>query len=324
MRRFKEPLIAVLLGVVFPAMMFTLLIKNDTPEVSGAVDTTASTQQTAPPVQTVNIEIPVLMDDGYVEVMELDKYIIGVVLEEMPASFESEALMAQAVVARTYTLRRNGGYKHDNAAVCTDYACCQGYCSEETYLENGGSDSAVQKVKDAVLATKDQVIVFNGELIEATYFSCSGGMTEDAQAVWGEDIPYLQAVESPGEEAAAHYTDTVRFTADEFSAALGQNLGGQPGTWIKQISYTPGGGVDTILIGDKEYTGVEIRQRLGLRSTAFVMTAVGSSITVTTKGFGHRVGMSQYGADAMALNGNKYTDILQHYYPGTELRTWQQ
>lgn len=321
MRKWNEPFIAILLGVVFPVMMFTMLLNKDRP-AKEVIPATSDNVTTAPTVLSVNLEIPVLMEDGYVEVMELDTYITGVVLKEMPASFESEALMAQAVVARTYTLKRNSSYKHKGAAICTDYSCCQAYCSEQDYLENGGSADDLQKVRSAVSATENQVLMYNGQLIEATYFSCSGGMTEDAQAVWGEDIPYLQAVESPGEEGAAHYTDTVHFPADEFSALLGQQLPGQPGTWIKEVTYTPGGGVDTIIIGEREYTGVEIRQMLGLRSTAFVITAVGNTVTVTTKGFGHRVGMSQYGADAMAVNGAKYTEILNHYYPGTKLSTW--
>jgi stage II sporulation protein D len=321
MRKWKEPFIAILLGVVFPTMMFTMLMDKDIP-AKPVVPATSDAVTTVPTGQSANLEIPVLMEDGYVEVMELDTYITGVVLKEMPASFENEALMAQAVVARTYTLKRNSAYKHDNAAICVDYSCCQAYCSEEDYLKNGGSADDLQKVRSAVSATENQVLMYNGQLIEATYFSCSGGMTEDAQAVWGEDIPYLQAVESPGEEGASHYTDTIRIPVDDFSALLGQQLVGQPGTWIKQVTYTPGGGVDTIVIGGREYTGIEIRQLLGLRSTAFVMTAVGNTVTVTTKGFGHRVGMSQYGADAMAVNGANYAEILNHYYPGTQLSAW--
>ncbi len=321
MRKWKEPFIAILLGVVFPTMMFTMVMDKNRP-AKEVVPATSDAATTVPTVQFADLEIPVLMEDGYVEVMELDTYITGVVLKEMPASFENEALMAQAVVARTYTLKRNSAYKHDNAAICTDYSCCQAYCSEEDYLKKGGSVDDLQKVRSAVSATENQVLMYNGQLIEATYFSCSGGMTEDAQAVWGENIPYLQAVESPGEEGASHYTDTVRFPADEFSTLLGQQLTGQPGTWIKQVTYTTGGGVDTIVIGGRKYTGIEIRQLLGLRSTAFVMTAVGNTVTVTTKGFGHRVGMSQYGADAMAVNGANYAEILNHYYPGTQLSTW--
>lgn len=257
--------------------------------------------------------LQVLMTDGTVQKMALENYVLGVVLGEMPASFETEALKAQAVVARTYALREK---RHPNANICTDHTCCQAYCAPETYT---GGKEALEKVRAAVLATAGQVVTYQGALIEATYFSCSGGKTEDAAAVWGQSLPYLQAVDSPGEEKAANYLKTVSMSAGEFSAAFG-GLSGAPSTWIGKITYTNGGGVDTISIGGSVYKGTQVRQKLGLRSTAFVITVVGSSVTITTKGSGHRVGMSQYGADAMAVTGSGYEDILSHYYPGTKLQ----
>ena len=262
-----------------------------------------------------------LSDDGVCSNMDLEDYVLAVVLREMPAEFEIEALKAQAVVARTYALRRySEGGKHDTAAVCTDSSCCQGYWSPSEYLSSGGSYSMLEKVKQAVVETKGLVLTYNGEYIEATYFSCSGGQTEDAKAVWGSDIPYLKATESPGEESATHFTDTVFFSSNEFRNLIGKDLPGLPGNWFGMISYTNGGGVDEIEICGELYQGTEIRRRLGLRSTAFVVSAVGDCITITTKGFGHRVGMSQYGADAMAVKGSNYTEILSHYYIGTELQ----
>ena len=269
-------------------------------------------------------QIPVLHSDGTVEVMELDQYIVCVVSAEMPAEFEHEALKAQAIVARTYALKRTcTDAKHPQNAVCTDASCCQAYCSQDKFLTSGGSEEQLEKIRMAVFQTTGQILTYNGTLIEATYFSCSGGRTEDAQAVWGAQIPYLQSVESPGEEKATHYIDTVSFTKEEFCARLGGNLTGTSSDWIGQATYTPGGGVATIVIAGKEYTGVEIRQLLELRSTAFVITALGDTVTVTTKGYGHRVGMSQYGAEAMAVNGSSAQEILAHYYPGTELQIWQ-
>ncbi len=257
--------------------------------------------------------LQVLMPGGTVHEMALEEYVLGVVLGEMPASFETEALKAQAVVARTYALREK---RHQNANICTDHTCCQAYCAPEAYT---GGKEALEKVRSAVLATAGQVVTYQGALIEATYFSCSGGKTEDAVAVWGQSVPYLQAVDSPGEEKAANYLKTVSMSASEFSAAFG-GLTGTPSTWIGKITYTNGGGVDTISIGGNTYKGTQVRQKLGLRSTAFVITVVGSSVTITTKGNGHRVGMSQYGADAMAVTGSSYGEILAHYYPGTKLQ----
>lgn len=148
-------------------------------------------------------------------------------------------------------------------------------------------------------ATSGWVLTYEGELIEATYFSCSGGSTEDAAAVWGTEFPYLQAVASPGEEKAAHYTDTVRLSAEAFQDALGVTLSGSPGSWFRDVTYTDGGGIDTIVIGGTSYKGTSLRSALGLRSTAFSISTTEDTVTITTRGYGHRVGMSQYGADAM-------------------------
>lgn len=260
-----------------------------------------------------------VLKEGQVAEMALEDYVLCVVLAEMPVDFEVEALKAQAVVARTYTCRKLEDPKHNTADVCTDPSCCQAYMEPGDFLDAGGTEESVQKVNDAVMSTAGEVILYQGELIEATYFSCSGGKTEDAAAVWGSDVPYLQSVSSPGEEKASHYTDTVRFSATEFCDRLGVKLSGNPGAWIENITYTEGGGVDTIVFQGNTFSGTELRQKLGLRSTALVITAAGNTVTVTTKGFGHRVGMSQYGADAMAVQGSTYEEILMHYYTGTSL-----
>lgn len=267
--------------------------------------------------------IPVIADDGSVQEMDLDAYLVGVVLGEMPADFEPEALKAQAVVARTYTLKHHTRQqKHQDGALCTDHTCCQAYCKPDVFLEAGHTQKQLDRVTAAVLQTHGQVLLYGAEPIEATYFSCSGGKTEAAVAVWGTDVPYLQAVDSPGEEIASHYVETVRFTAEEFETKLQTELSNRPESWFGTVVYTDGGGVATMQIGDKTYKGTDLRAMLGLRSTAFSMTAVGDTVTVTTKGYGHRVGMSQYGAQAMAIDGSDYTQILSHYYPGTTLENW--
>lgn len=321
MGKWKEIMIVMVMGVLCPALIFTAM-SREAPKKTDQQNET-NPQATQEPECDRNMTIRVLMQDGTIAVQELEEYITSVVLREMPTEFEPEALQAQAVVARTYTLRRcDAADKHPGADICTDSSCCQGYWEISDYLDDGGSRESVEKVTNAVQATEGKVLTYQGNLIEATYFSCSGGMTEDAQAVWGSDLPYLQAVESPGEEKAGHYTDTVSFTAEEFQNRLQVKLSGKPETWIAKVSYTDGGGVKTIEIGDREYTGVALRQKLDLRSTAFVITALGNTITVTTKGFGHRVGMSQYGADAMAVKGSNYEEILAHYYQGTRLVHW--
>lgn len=263
-------------------------------------------------------EIPVLLGDGSSMMMPLEEYLVGVVLGEMPASFSEQALKAQAVVARTYTMKRNTqSPKHSAGTVCTDSACCQAYVSPADY-----SAEQLEKIQAAVHDTKGLVLTYEEELIDATYFSCSGGRTEAAVAVWGADVPYLQAVDSPGEEQAKVFTDTVSYSVDEFAQLLNVKINGPQDDWFSDITHTDGGGVATMTICGTQFTGTQLRKELSLRSTAFYITALGDTVTITTRGYGHRVGMSQYGAEAMAQSGSDFRQILAHYYPGTTLENW--
>lgn len=311
----KYIVLVIFLCVLFPTVLFAFLPGNDARNIKAddsIFQGTASKEE--------DLQISILHSDGSVAQCPLEEYLVCVLLCEMPVDFELDALKAQAVVARTYTLRRmvTGG-KHNNAVVCTDPSCCQGYKDTDSFLESGGKNDALKRLKRAVYDTKKLVLTYGGELIEATYFSCSGGKTEDAKAVWGTDIPYLQATVSPGEERATHYTDTVTFSAEEFQRLIGHDLPENTEGWFGKVIYTNGGGVETILIGGKAYQGTALRSMLSLRSTAFAISAVGDTITVTTKGFGHRVGMSQYGAEAMAVSGSNFQQILAHYFHGTKL-----
>lgn len=308
----KELILSFLCGMVLPLGLLAFTADRAPAPEEGPTETTAQT----PPEQTLTVLTP----QGTVE-MALEEYLTGVILHEMPVSFQSEALKAQAVVARTYAARRLEGGKHANAAVCTESSCCQGYTDPADYLASGGSPEGVDKASRAAQDTAGQVLTYDGQLIDATYFSCSGGSTESAVAVWGNDVPYLQAIDSPGEEIADHHTDTVTFTAEEFAERTGCGRSGAPADWFGGIEYTEGGGVATMVIGGEEYEGTQLRQLLGLRSTAFTVSVFGDLITIETRGFGHRVGMSQYGAEAMALEGNTYDVILAHYYQGTVLES---
>ncbi len=317
--RWKNALISLILGIIFPGILF-LAIANSMADGGPSEPTETQKETTLAKLTGTYSSVSVLMDNGEIEQMELDKYLTRVVLREMPAEFDQEALKAQAVVARTYTLRRiKTGGKHVGASVCTSSSCCQGYRTEQAFLEDGESAQLLEKVQKAVHETENQVLLYNGDLIEATYFSCSGGRTEDAVAVWGADIPYLQATDSPGEENANHYIDTVQFDTDEFMEILGVSADKGLEHCVQHITYTSGGGVDTITICGTEFSGTQVRSLLGLRSTSFVISIVGNRVTITTKGFGHRVGMSQYGAEAMAVAGSDYAEILVHYYKGTSL-----
>ncbi len=291
------------------------------------VPTEAPTQPTQPPTTEPPepVEVPVMIDviiNGYRHEMELETYLLGVMLAEVPATFEEEALKAQAVAARTYTLRSCNNPRVHGGGICTKSTCCQAYTSPERYIIRGGTYENLEKMRKAVEATKGMVMTYNGQLIMSTYFSCSGGRTENAIEVWGQDYPYLQSVSSPGEEEALVYSHTVQFMPEEFAAALGLQLEGDPEEWFGRTVYTQGGGVLSMTIGDKVYKGTELRSVLGLRSTAFSVKVTDGVIVIKTLGNGHRIGMSQYGADAMAQAGSDYRQILLHYYKGVEIEQY--
>lgn len=255
--------------------------------------------------------------------LPLESYLVGVVAAEMPTSFHEEALKAQAVTARTFAMRQMKNSKHEQADLCDQSSCCQAWFSPEQLQEKLGDSKILveEKATLAVSSTKGQVLTYEGKLIDAVYFSCSGGMTESAAAVWGSDIPYLQSVESPGEENAPRYLGEVLVPYEQFREKLPKSeLPGQPSLWFGEIRRTESGGVIHIEIGGIEYSGTEVRALFHLNSTVFDVAVTEEGILFETKGFGHRVGMSQYGANAMAQEGYTYEKILSHYYPGTKLQ----
>lgn len=307
----KDILAAVWLGILLPGMVLNIFVLKEKHRQAQI----PHTQQIQPLIMN-GYEIPVRDPDGTRAYMDIDTYLTGVLLAEMPAEFHEEALKAQAVAARTYTWKAyTTGGKHSDSSICTDSSCCQAYMTKEAYLARGGTTENLEKVRRAVEATSNLVLVHGGELIEATYFSSSGGRTEAAVEVWGRDFPYLQPVSSPEE----HFENTVSYSVSEFQKLLGIELSGNPEEWFASVTFTDGGGVDTMQICGEAYTGVELRSLLGLRSTRFVMEAEDQTITITTTGYGHRVGMSQYGANTMAQEGSTWQAILQHYYPGTNV-----
>ena len=313
----REIIMAVIMSMILPGITANWAVEGECPRFVEPQPEETVPQPTTP---AARLEMKLRESDGTVEKMDMDAYLVGVILAELPSTFEAEAKKAQAVAARTYARKAfvTGG-KHGDGSVCANSACCQAWISRETYLEKGGSERAVEQAAAAVSATSGYVLTYGGMLIEATYFSCSGGSTEDAVAVWGTDFPYLRSVDSPGEEHAIYHTDTVRFTKEEFCAKLELKLNGAPKSWIGTATYTAGDGISTMVIGGRTFSGTELRAKLGLRSTAFSMEADEEGILVTTHGFGHRVGLSQYGADAMAMAGHSWQEILTYYYTGATL-----
>lgn len=259
--------------------------------------------------------------------MPEEEYLTCVVLSECLPSFAIETMKAQAVAARTFAAKTAQSGKHDDADVCADFACCQAYRSKAELSERFGSDFEAywEKALSAVRATKGEKLYYNGALIDAVYYSCSGGRSEAAVAVWGSDVPYLQSVESPGEEDCSKFESVISMPIAAFREKLSQSgkavkFSLFPQDWIGNTVRSEGGGIQTITLAGAEFTGTEVRKLFALPSTNARISVQGGEIVFDTLGYGHRVGMSQYGAEAMANAGSNYREILQHYYSGVEIR----
>lgn len=267
-----------------------------------------------------------LLENGTILELTLHDYLIDVVLQEMPASFSLEALKAQAVAARTYAMYCALGQKHGEAQVCTDYACCQAWQSDETLRQKWGGDydAYSRKIRAAVEATAGQYLSYEGQPAFAAFHSSSAGATEDCGQVWNPS-PYLISVSSPETaEDVPNYVSTVECTPLDFRDTLlyahpEADFTGEESGWIGQISLDGSGRVASLVLGGVNVKGTELRQLFRLRSTAFALEYTGESFRFTVTGYGHGVGMSQYGANVMAREGETYTNILAHYYPGTVL-----
>lgn len=264
-----------------------------------------------------------------VEELDLDTYLLGVVSSEMPANFEIEALKAQAVVARTYTIYKiSNGSKHENADICDDSTCCQAWISKEDRLsrwEEENRDTYWNKIEEAVYGTKGKIITYEGKAINAFFHSNSGGATDTATAVWGgTNYPYLQAVETSGEDAYSQYNSEAAVTKEEFINKIKEyhsnfSIDFNKENQIEVLEYTEGGRIEKIKVGNLTLSGVELRTIFGLRSAKFEITIEENQIKFKVIGYGHGVGMSQTGADSMAKQGNNYENIIKHYYTGVEI-----
>lgn len=257
-----------------------------------------------------------------IETVPMEEYVTGVVASEMNASFEVEALKAQALAARTFIVQRMlSGSKKNNADV-TDTVSDQVYKGKEELKKTWGKDyeKNLKKIEEAVSKTAGQVLTYEGNPITAQFFSTSNGYTENAADYWGRDYPYLKSVDSPWDQASPKFASEQTFTVDDFQNRLGVKVltDGKVGD-IKE--RTEGKRVKDVEFQGKTLTGKEVREKLDLRSSDFTWKQQGSNIIVTTKGFGHGVGMSQYGANGMAKEGKSYTDIVAHYYKGIEIKT---
>ena len=340
-------LVVALLTLAIPMTLGLVFGGREEPEADGDEDEADFTPVTPPETVKVWLE-----DEQEVRELDFEEYVACVVACEMPADFESEALKAQAVAARTYAVSKlsrwedsgaeaggasgsgaSGFGAHPQAPLC-DTTHCQVYRSQEELIrlhEDGWEKEGFAKVKEATEATRGQMLYYEGELVtQPLFFSSSGGQTENSEDVFVSAYPYLVSVESPYEDEATHTDEEKRFTLAEMKQALAGDFPDRPtGTLnadnIKIISRTEGGRVAQMTAGSATFKGTEIRTALGLSSALFSISFEGSggedttTIVFTSDGSGHGVGMSQYGADGMAKAGSDYIQILTHYYTGTQV-----
>lgn len=250
--------------------------------------------------------------------LNIEDYVKGVIAGEMPISFEIEALKAQAVAARTYALRRiNENNKYD----VVDTVMNQVYKDDETLKKSWGNnyDKYIEKINTAVNETKGEYVDYNGTYADTLFFSTSVGNTENSEEIFGTKISYLQSVSSTwDEEVSPVYEEKNTFTRNEFCNKL--SLTNCQKIYVKILDETSTGRIKQISINNKIYTGSEVAYLLSVRSNYFTIYIENNQVVVKTKGFGHGVGMSQYGAEGMAENGYTYKDIIEHYYQGTTLK----
>lgn len=291
-----------------------------------------------PTKSEVKVHVKINQTNEVIEI-DLEEYIKGVVACEMPGEFEDEALKAQAIAARTYAISRmqmfedNGHPDHSEAPLCNDIHC-QVYKSFND-IKNIKSTEWVmkywKKISNAVEATQGMVMTYENELVSQPLFhSTSGGKTENSEDVFTASVPYLRSVESPYEKEAPHYTDSTTISVNDFKTKilskynnLVVNLNDIDNS-VKILERSSGGRVSKIKIGNLIVSGRDVRETLGLRSANFTIQSNGNVITFNTIGYGHGVGMSQWGANGMAENGSDYKEILQHYYQGVDIQSINQ
>lgn len=259
-------------------------------------------------------EITIYRSNGSIINLNMTDYLIGVVSSEMPASFNLEALKAQSVLARTYALKAKQTGKK-----LTDTVSTQSYIDIDQMKNKwrNSFNTYYNKIKNAVENTNGEYLSYNGNYIEALYHSTNNGKTESSLDVFGNYYPYLISVSSEYDKNASSYLRTINTPLDTISNKLGLNLNND--SVISILSYTDGGNIKEININGNNFSGKKVRELLGLRSADFDISISDNNANITTRGYGHGVGMSQYGANGMANAGYSYKDILSHYYPGTTL-----
>ena len=264
--------------------------------------------------------IRILKDDNTIEKMNIEDYLVGVVSSEVPVTFEKEALKAQAVASRTYALKQIENNKNKEYDV-TDNVLSQVYSNNDKLKERWGNnfDSNYKKIKDIVEETKGEYISYNNDYIYAFFFSTSNGKTEDNKNVFGEDLPYLKVVDSSFDEnETTSFLTTKKFNKTDFYNMLEINY--SDSLYINNIERSESNRILSLSINGIFFKGRDFQKKLSLRSNDFEIKETNDEIIINTKGFGHGVGMSQYGANALAKKNKSYKEIIKYYYQGTEIK----
>lgn len=322
MRIYK--LLAFLISLSVLLVPLTSLKKEPVPENSA--ENNAHTDEQAAPQKPQTVKVYMTKTQETVEI-ELDEYLLGVLAAEMPATYHEEALKAQAAAAYTYLLnkRKNPDNTLNGADLSDSSATHQGYLDAAARKEKWGdkTEAYEKKLKKAAEEVEGKVIVYEGEPIIAAFHAINSGVTQSAQTVWGGEVPYLKSVNSVGDKLSPDCVKTVAISAGEFASLAGNidgcSLNGDAESWIGNVNTNPDGYVKTVEIGSAELTGLEARDALGLRSAVFTCEYKDDNFMFTTSGYGHCVGMSQYGADYMARQGSTWEEIIKHYYTGVEV-----
>lgn len=309
--------VIVLLPAVIVSVPNTSKESQESKEVNGPINENSEEME----LNTVDVDVK-RVDSGETEQVPLEEYVTSVVASEMPAEFEKEALKAQAIAARTYVVNHLLHTDDDKDDAISDQTDAQVYLDKDELKRKWGKDFhwKLDKVSEAVAGTENEIITYEEEPITPTFFSMSNGYTEDAEDYWGNELPYLKSVESKWEEDNPKFTEQKIFSAEEIANKIGISLSGNTEVPI-EINRTSSNRVSEIQFNEESFSGKDIREKLDLRSNDFTVKQKDNHFIFTTKGFGHGVGMSQYGANGMAEEGKNYKEIIQYYYQGVELQT---
>lgn len=307
----KKMLFLTILFIAVPSFFIFNLEKKETNDIE-SIPVFEEKQ-----IKNISIRVNQVSKNKIIEI-DLEDYIRGVLAGEMPVSFKIEALKAQAVAARTYALKRiNKSKSYD----VVDTVMNQVYIDDETLKIKWGSmyDNYMNKIRTAVKETKGEYVDYKGNYADTLFFSTSVGNTENSEEIFGNKVEYLQSVSSEWDaEVSPVFEEKNIFSRNTFCTKLG--LIDCSKIYVNIINETSTGRVKTISINNKNFTGEQVAYKLGIRSNCFSIYIENNNVVVVTKGFGHGVGMSQYGAEGMASNGYTYKEILEHYYQGTKIK----